>query len=121
MLTPNTRNIFVYLDEVDGVGHGNGYYIPKFYEQIQKADQYVGQIVQTLEEEGLMDDTIIVLTANHGETRNGSHSGSSPEEQTVFFAAKGKSIKFGTVLSDVENVDTAAVVAHALRLDIPEN
>ncbi|MEK3888359.1 LamG-like jellyroll fold domain-containing protein [Bacillus sp. FSL K6-3431] len=117
----NTRNIFVHLDEVDGAGHGNGYYTPKFYEQLQKADQYIGQIVQALEEEGLMDDTLIVVTADHGGTRSGSHGGNSPEEQTVFWAAKGKSIKSGTTLSDVEVVDTAAVVAHALRLDIPEN
>ncbi|MDF2837281.1 MAG: hypothetical protein K0Q63_2921, partial [Paenibacillus sp.] len=118
----NTRNLFVHLDEVDGAGHGNGYYTPKFYEQVQKADQYVGRIIQSLEEEGLMEDTLIILTADHGGTRAGSHGGSSPEEQTVFWAAKGKSIKPGTILSDeVNNVDTAAVVAHALRLDIPAN
>ncbi|MGG3450487.1 alkaline phosphatase family protein [Domibacillus aminovorans] len=118
----STRNIFVHLDEVDGAGHGNGYYTPKFYEQVQKADQYVGQIVQALEDEGLMEDTLIILTADHGGTSSGGHGGSSPEEQTVFWAAKGKSIKPGTVLSDeVEVVDTAAIVARALRLDIPEN
>ncbi|MCP3738149.1 alkaline phosphatase family protein [Rossellomorea sp. BNER] len=118
----NTRNIFVHLDEVDGAGHSNGYYTPKFYEQVQKADQQVGQIVQALEEEGLMDDTLIILTADHGGTLNGSHGGSSPEEQTVFWAAKGQSIKPGTELSnEVEVVDTAAVIARALRLDIPKN
>ncbi|MDQ8736118.1 alkaline phosphatase family protein [Paenibacillus sp. LHD-38] len=117
----NARNIFVHLDEVDVAGHTHGYYTPKFYEQAQKADQYVGQIVQALEEAGLMEDTLIVLTSDHGGKGKG-HGGSSPEEQTIFWAAKGKSIAPGTILSDeVRNVDTAAVVAHALRLDIPAN
>lgn len=94
---------------------------PEFYKQLQKEDQYVGQIVQAMEEEGLMEDTLIILTANHGGKGTG-HGGNSPEERTVFWAAKGKSIAPGTLLSDeVEVVDTAAVAARALRLDIPEN
>lgn len=116
----NSRNIFVHLDEVDGAGHNYGYGSTKWYEALQKADQHVGQIVQTLEEEGLMEDTLIIVTTDHG-GRGTGHGGSSPEEQTIFWTAKGKSITPGTVLSDVENMDTAAVVAHALRLDIPEN
>lgn len=116
----NSRNIFVHLDEVDGAGHNYGYGSLKWYEALQKADQHVGQIVQALEEEGLMKDTLIIVTTDHGGKGYG-HGGSSPEEQTIFWTAKGTSIKSGTVLSDVENIDTAAVVAHALRLDIPEN
>jgi hypothetical protein len=115
-----TRNIFIHLDEVDGAGHTYGYYSPKFYEQAQKTDQYVGQIVQTLEDEGLMEDTLVILTSDHGGKGTG-HGGDSTAEQTVFWAAKGASIEPGTVLSGVEVVDTAAVVAHALRLEIPEN
>ena len=116
----DVRNIFIHLDEVDGAGHNYGYYTPKFYEQAKKADQYVGQIVQTLEDEGLMKDTLLILTSDHGGKGTG-HGGDSSVEQTVFWAAKGASIKPGTALTDVEVVDTAAVIAHALRLDIPEN
>ncbi|MED4750450.1 hypothetical protein [Brevibacillus choshinensis] len=43
------------------------------------------------------------------------------EEQTIFWAAKGASIAPGTELSEVQNMDTAAVVAQALRLEIPKN
>ena len=116
----NTRNIFVHLDEVDGAGHSYGYYTPKFYEKAQQADQHVGQIIKALEDEGLMKDTLVILTSDHGGKGTG-HGGDSTVEQTVFWAAKGASIKPGTVLTNVEVVDTAAVVAHALRLDIPEN
>lgn len=115
-----TRNIFIHLDEVDGAGHTYGYYTPKFYEKAQKADQHVGQIVKALEDEGLMEDTLVILTSDHGGKGTG-HGGDSTVEQTVFWAAKGASIEPGTVLTGVEVVDTAAVVAHALRLDIPEN
>ncbi|KKI93281.1 antitoxin [Bacillus sp. SA1-12] len=116
----NSRHIFVHLDEVDGAGHNYGYGSQKWYEALQKADQHVGQIVQALEEEELMEDTLLIVTTDHGGKGTG-HGGSSPEEQTIFWTAKGKSITPGTVLSDVENMDTAAVAAHALRLDLPEN
>ncbi|WP_211749231.1 alkaline phosphatase family protein [Paenibacillus sp. Marseille-Q4541] len=116
----NTRSIFVHLDEVDGAGHTYGYYTDKFYEQLQKADQRVGQIVSALEQTGLMKDTLIIVTTDHGGSGTG-HGGSTPEEQTVFWTAKGSSIKPGTVLGEVRNIDTAAVIAHALRLTIPEN
>ncbi|MFE5323536.1 LamG-like jellyroll fold domain-containing protein [Paenibacillus sp. NPDC056579] len=117
----NARSIFVHLDEVDGAGHTYGYYTPKFYEQVQKADQYVGRILKALEEKGLTEDTLVVITADHGGKGTG-HGGSTPQEQTIFWAAKGNSIKPGTVLAgEVRNIDTAAVVAHALRLDIPSN
>ncbi|MED4203871.1 LamG-like jellyroll fold domain-containing protein [Neobacillus mesonae] len=116
----NSRNIFVHLDEVDGAGHNYGYGSAKWYEAWHKADQHVGQIVQAIEEAGLMDDTLIIVTTDHG-GKGTDHGGSSQEEQTIFWTAKGKSITPGTVLSNVENIDTAAVIAHALRLDIPEN
>ncbi|MCC8434790.1 alkaline phosphatase family protein [Brevibacillus sp. M2.1A] len=116
----NTRNIFVHLDEVDGAGHNQGYFTPAFYKKLQKADEYVGNILEALEEEGLMEDSLIIITTDHGGKGTG-HGGSSPGEQTIFWAAKGGSITPGTELSEVVNTDTAAVVAHALRLELPEN
>ncbi|MED4582381.1 alkaline phosphatase family protein [Brevibacillus choshinensis] len=116
----NTRSIFVHFDEVDGAGHDQGYFTPKFYEQLQKEDEYVGDIIKALEEQGLMDDTLMILTSDHGGKGTG-HGGSSLEEQTIFWAAKGASIAPGTELSEVQNMDTAAVVAQALRLEIPKN
>nr|WP_275296721.1 alkaline phosphatase family protein [Brevibacillus choshinensis] len=116
----NARSIFVHLDEVDGAGHNHGYFTPEFYKQLQKEDEYVGDILKALEDEGLMEDTLIILTADHGGKGTG-HGGSSLGEQRIFWAAKGATIAPGTELSGVENMDTAAVVAHALRLDLPQN
>ena len=115
----NSHNIFVHLDEVDGAGHSYGYGGTKWYEALQKADQRVGQIVQALEDEGLTEDTLIIVTTDHGGIGTG-HGGNTPQERTIFWAAKGGSITPGTVLSDLENIDTAAVIARALRLDIPD-
>lgn len=117
----NTRSIFVHLDEVDGAGHNHGYFSDKFYEQLEKADQNVGKIMIALEEAGLMKDTLVIVTTDHGGSGTG-HGGKTTEEQTIFWAAKGNSIKPGTILSgEVRNIDTAAVIAHALRLDTPKN
>ena len=38
-----------------------------YYAMISEVDDYVGQILQTLEQQGLMDNTIIIYTSDHGE------------------------------------------------------
>lgn len=108
------------IEDSAGAGHNHGYFTPEFYEQLQKEDENVGDILKALEEKGLMEDTLVIVTTDHGGKGTG-HGGSSEEEQTIFWAAKGASIKPGTELSQVRNMDTAAVVARALRPDIPKN
>lgn len=108
------------IEDSAGAGHTHGYFTPEFYDQLQKEDENVGAILEALEEKGLMEDTLVIVTTDHGGKGTG-HGGSSEEQQTIFWAAKGASIKPGTELSQVRNMDTAAVVARALRLDIPKN
>ena len=43
-------------------------------EKITLADKYVGKVLDTLEAEGLMDETLIILTSDHGQPMgNGEH------------------------------------------------
>jgi arylsulfatase A-like enzyme len=38
-----------------------------YYEKISVADQWVGRLLDTLEREGLADDTLVILTSDHGQ------------------------------------------------------
>jgi arylsulfatase A-like enzyme len=46
-----------------------------------KDDEAIGILVQTLAETGLTDNTIVVVTADHGETLSAAHSGTSGLEK----------------------------------------
>ena len=49
------------------------YYIYIYYRQVEMADADVGRLMQAVDDAGLADDTIFILTADHGEGR-GRHS-----------------------------------------------
>ena len=46
-----------------------------------KDDEAIGQLMRTLDETGLRDKTIVVVTADHGETLSSAHTGTSGLEK----------------------------------------
>ncbi|NGP44048.1 sulfatase-like hydrolase/transferase [Bacillaceae bacterium SIJ1] len=115
-----TPLMFIQLSDLDYVGHANQYESEKYYKQYEKTDENVGKILDAIEDAGLMEDSLIVMSTDHG-GHGYTHGTLDPKDTTIFWAAKGKSIEPGTVITDhVDVKDTAAVVAKALRLDAPE-
>ncbi|MFW6161149.1 MAG: sulfatase [Planctomycetota bacterium] len=49
------------------------FYIYTYYRQVEMVDADIGRLLDALDDTGLADDTIVVLTADHGEGR-GRHS-----------------------------------------------
>ncbi|MDR6883695.1 cadherin-like beta sandwich domain-containing protein [Bacillus sp. 3255] len=115
----NTQLMFFHLDDIDGAGHSKDYGSPQYYQQYTITDGYVGNILDAIDQAGLTDDSLIIISTDHG-GHNYTHATTDPRDTTIFWAAKGKGIKPGTVItSPVRGKDTAAVVAKALRLDAP--
>ncbi|MDQ6419535.1 cadherin-like beta sandwich domain-containing protein [Paenibacillus sp. LHD-117] len=93
--------MFFQLDELDGAGHGSGFYTKGYYEKLKAIDVQVGRIYDTLESNDLLEDTLIVILPDHGggtENANGtlgspgSHGQDSPLAKTIFFAANGRTV-----------------------------
>ena len=63
----------------------------EYLEKVPKADKAIGEILDALEEEGLLDDAIVVVTSDHGERLleqhlvpgNISHSGNPSFEEVL--------------------------------------
>lgn len=118
----NTRITFVQLDDLDYAGHSYGYGSEKYFEQYKKTDENVGIILDAISDTGLMDESLIIITTDHGGTSSGSHGGNSPDEKNIFWAVHGPGIKQGTMIStSMTNMDTATIVVNSLRLDRPDN
>lgn len=111
--------LFVQFDEVDGAGHGHGYGTKEHLDQITVTDGYIGRIYDVLRETERLEDTLFLVTADHG-GKDHSHGGTSEEEKIVTFCASGKTVIPGTV-GEMEIRDCASIVLYALGLSQPQS
>lgn len=112
------KALFVQFDEADGAGHSSGYGGETQLQKIAELDSYIGRIYKEYENKGILDETLFIVTADHG--GNGkSHGGLTDGEKYVMFAATGKTVKKGEI-SDIEIRDTASIVLYALGYSQPE-
>lgn len=110
---------FIHLDHVDHAGHTFGHGSPEYYASVAKADSLISQVIRVLEQTGLRDSTLILLTADHGGTGK-VHGGESLAEMEIPFILNGPGVKVGYVIeSPVNTTDNAATLAWAWGLEIP--
>ena len=110
--------LFVQLDHVDGAGHTTGYGSRGHLDAIAHADEQFGQIYAKYEARGLLDDTLVIVTADHGGTVHCSHGDWSDGERFVFFGAAGKNVLHGEIGAICQR-DYPAIVLHALGITPP--
>lgn len=112
---------FVHLDEPDGTGHGIGHRTPAYYKQLQKVDIRIGKIVQAVKDAGIENETIIILSADHGGTGKG-HGGKSLDEVEIPWVINGVGVKKNHEIKDVIiTYDTGATIAWILGLKTPQS
>ncbi|MFC3858825.1 alkaline phosphatase [Chitinophaga sp. GCM10012297] len=87
--------MFIHSDQPDGAGHGIGHDIPGYYEQVHKNDVLLGRIVQAVKDAGIWDNSVPVLSSDHGGINKG-HGGKTMVEMQIPWIFTGKGIKKGT-------------------------
>ena len=97
----------VCFDQLDHTGHQDGHDTPAYYRKLEELDAYVGRIVEAIKKAGIYDNTIIMLTADHGGIQKG-HGGKTLQEMEIPFIIAGK------------NVDTASTIAYIFGLTQPQ-
>ena len=111
--------LFIHLDHVDDAGHAHGHGSPLYYAAVAKADRLIGQIRQATVDAGIADDTVILVTADHGGVGKG-HGGQSLAELEIPWIVYGRGVKPDNRLElPVNTFDTAATVAWLLGTKIP--
>ena len=68
----------------------------------------------------MLDDTLLILVADHGETAGG-HGGKTEEELSVVVAVRGYTVNRITLPSGTRNRDVASIVLYALGIKQPSN
>ena len=105
---------FVVFNDVDAAGHANNWATDAYYEVLTKVDGYVGQVYDAVEKAGMMDDTLFIITSDHGGWTNG-HAVRNDDTKYTYFGAVGKSINGNDDLN-IRGRDLAAIIAYAMNI-----
>lgn len=110
----------VCFDNPDHVGHKIGHDTPAYYEKLKELDGYVARIVAAVEQAGMLDETIFIVTADHGGIEKG-HGGKTMNEMQTPFIISGKNIKKGLEFHEsMMQYDVAATMAYIFGLQQPQ-
>jgi len=112
---------FVHFSDPDELGHSKGWMSPSQMNAIAATDRCLGILYEALEQSGLLEDTLIIVSADHG-GHNKTHSGSKRIDRAIPWIACGPGVREDFVLmEEVSTLDTAATALYALGLPIPES
>ncbi|MHB1935785.1 MAG: sulfatase-like hydrolase/transferase [Acidobacteriaceae bacterium] len=100
--------------------------LPDYYGDIEKIDESVGRILQTLEEQKILDNTIFLFTSDHGchfETRNQEYK-RSPQDASIRipFLMQGPGLDRSLQLPEiVQNIDLTPTLLDAVGVEVPSS
>ncbi len=110
----------IIFDKPDGTGHQYGWTSPEYYAMENHLDSCLAQIVTAVEEAGMMDETVIIVTADHGGIEKG-HGGKTMQEMLVPIIFYGKNVRKGHVISESTMIyDIAGTIAWLLDVKQPQ-
>ena len=110
--------MFVHFPNGDLVGHEEGWMSRAQLKAYAKDDKAFGLILQSLKDRGMYEDTIIIVTSDHG-GHDTSHGSDAPEDLTIPWIISGPRVYPGQITTQVHTMDTAATIAFVLGLPIP--
>lgn len=111
--------LFIHLDHVDHAGHQFGHGTPEYYAAVEVADMLIGEVVSTLEDLHMLDQTTLLVTADHGGVKKG-HGGATMAEIEIPWIIHGPGVRRGHEIKvPVNTYDTASTVAYQLGLKPP--
>jgi hypothetical protein len=111
---------FVYLGDIDVVGHETNSLAREYQAAIETADSQVGQLMRALEGRPgyAEEDWLIIVSTDHGRRDDGGHGGKSTQEQTIFFLVSGPSVRNGELAAAPNIVDVAVTALAHVGIEI---
>lgn len=112
---------FIHIDALDHMGHSYGQGSAEYYEELPKVDDRVRRIVEGVKAAGIYDDSIIMITSDHGHVGH-HHGGHDQLEIQTPFVIWGKGVKKNQQIEETMiQYDMAATVARILNLETPQS
>jgi len=102
----------IYDPEPDEMAHEYGDQSDQYRSAIERADVQIGRIMDMLRELGVYDQTLIVITPDHGMT-GFSHGSGTTTDMRIFSIFRGPGVKRGYEMENLEN-SNIGYVAHRI-------
>jgi arylsulfatase A-like enzyme len=109
--------MFVHFPTPDWMGHEYGWLSPEQLSVLFRADEALQTILDALQSAGMREDTLIVVTADHG-GHGTTHGTRRLEDMTIPWIATGPGVHHVVLSTNVNTTDTAATAAWALGLPL---
>jgi predicted AlkP superfamily pyrophosphatase or phosphodiesterase len=107
---------FIHFDHVDHAGHHSGHGTPEYYAAVDVADKLIGMILDGIEQAGIADSTVVLVTADHGGVGK-SHGKATMAELEIPWILYGHGVKVGhEITTPLNTYDTAVTVAYILGI-----
>jgi arylsulfatase A-like enzyme len=121
LLAEGYEVLFLHLPNPDYFGHSTGWMSETYLTEMRNTDRQVGRLLAALDELNLTDETLVILTADHGGHLM-EHGQDIPEDMTIPWIIAGPGVTAGMELGeDIRITDTAITVLWVLGLPLPEN
>jgi arylsulfatase A-like enzyme len=114
---------FVHFADPDDAGHRDGWMSKGYLEGVAKSDTCLGTLLGALDDAGLADSTLVIVTADHGGHKR-THSGARKfaSDRNIPWIARGPGVAAGAwIETTVTTYDTAATALAALALPLPSD
>jgi arylsulfatase A-like enzyme len=112
--------VFLHFSDPDAAGHRHGWMSEPYLEAVQAADRCLDRVIDTIEQSGHKDRTLLLVTADHG-GHNRNHGTRMEVDQRIPWYAWGAGVRRGRFSRPVNTIDTAATVLRALGLKLPSD
>ncbi|MGL5683337.1 MAG: alkaline phosphatase [Marinifilaceae bacterium] len=110
----------VIYDNPDVTGHGKGHGSEEYYTMLTTLDACVSRIHKAVTEAGMADETIFIVTADHGGINKG-HGGKTPQEMEIPFVVWGKNVRKGHNIKQSAMIyDIASTLAYVTGVEQPQ-
>lgn len=109
--------MFVHFAGPDLRGHKYSWMSGEYFKVMRQGDEALGQILDALKENKMLDSTLIIVTADHG-GHDKAHIGTIIEDFRIPWIAYGPGVVPSELTFMISTTDTAATAAYALKLPL---
>jgi predicted AlkP superfamily pyrophosphatase or phosphodiesterase len=111
---------FIHFPDPDTAGHKHGWGSPQQLKALADVDAALGEVLQAIDSAGIQQDSVLIITADHGGHRR-THGSKRPEDMHIPWIAWGKNVKRDySITAPVNTCDTAATALWLLDVPCPD-